>query len=236
VRRAVVVIDDFYADPDEVRRYALAQPTYYPYQARADVEAGTARYSWMTTAFREARECPFKSSPKLRARLEAATGDTIDLEHWNLGFPRLADGRAAPDCRTEERSCLWNCSVHFKPTNDQELGEGVHNHVIDGWNGVGEDGWAGIIYLTPDAPLPGGLKLWRNRDPEHQLDWMTGKEDWELVDDLGTLFNRLILTRGDVPHSGAAGWGRTPSEGRLFQTFFFRTTGSTPDAGVELAL
>src|SRR5881394_2701378 len=54
MRRAVVVLDDFYSDPEAVRRYALAQPTYYPYQARADVEAGKVAYSWMTTMFREA--------------------------------------------------------------------------------------------------------------------------------------------------------------------------------------
>src|SRR5262249_40536977 len=74
----------------------------------------------------------------------------------------------------------------------------------------------------PEAPLDGGLKLWRNRDPSRQFDWMTPKENWELIDDLGNVFNRLLLIRGHVPHSGAAGWGDGLNNGRLFQTFFFK--------------
>jgi hypothetical protein len=70
--------------------------------------------------------------------------------------------------------------------------------------------------------MSGGLKLWRNRAPEHNLDWMTPKEEWELVDDLGHVNNRLILCRGNLPHSGAVGWGTCPENGRLYQTFFFK--------------
>ena len=109
----------------------------------------------------------------------------------------------------------------------------MHNHVTDSWNSVGTDGWAGIVYLSPDAPVRGGLHLWRNRDPGHQFDWMTSAANWELIDSLGNVFNRLLLVRGDVPHSGAAGWGRRLEEGRLYQTFFFRT--ETSD-GVPVAV
>ena len=61
---------------------------------------------------------------------------------------------------------------------------------------AGEEGWAGLLYLSPDAPLRGGLKLWRNVDPAHNYDWMTPKENWELIDDLGNVPNRLLLCRG----------------------------------------
>ena len=52
---------------------------------------------------------------------------------------------------------------------------------------------------------------------------MTAREEWELVDDLGNVPNRLILARGNLPHSGARGWGDSLETGRLYQTFFFRT-------------
>jgi hypothetical protein len=56
---------------------------------------------------------------------------------------------------------------------------------------------------------------------------MTPRDHWRLIDSLGNIFNRLILVRGDVPHSGAGGWGHRLEEGRLYQTLFFRTA-TTP--------
>lgn len=220
-RTSLVVVEDFYADPDAVRAYALAQRYYHPYQRDADVERGE-RPRWLSSWFRQAGDCPFKSSTPLVARLEALTGDTIDLEHWRLPFPLTAEGKASPDCEMHDRTCLWNCCFHAKPLTEQAEGEGVHNHVTDIWNSVGPDGWAGLIYLTPDAPVDQGLKLWRNRDRGRDYDWMTPRENWERVDEIGNVFNRLVLARGNLPHSGAAGWGAGVEDGRLFQTFFFK--------------
>jgi hypothetical protein len=112
----------------------------------------------------------------------------------------------------------------------------VHNHVTDIWNSVGEDGWAGIVYLDPNAPIPGGLRFWRNRDPARNYDWMTPPENWEQIDELGNVFNRLILARGGLPHSGAAGWGSSLEDGRLFQTFFFKIRDSATFPGLNLSL
>ena len=95
--------------------------------------------------------------------------------------------------------------------------------MTDQWNGVGPDGWAGVLYLSPDPPIDGGLHLWRSVTPERRYDWMTPAENWQKIDSMGNVFNRLILVRGDVPHSGAGGWGTRLDEGRLYQTFFIRT-------------
>lgn len=234
MRKSLIVVENFYRDPFSVREYALRQHYYYPYQPDSDVASGRVRPSWMTSWFKSANECPFKSSAPLIDSLEQATGEKIDRDHWNLDFPINSEGKAAQDCRTRSRSCLWNCSFHLKPETKQELGEGVHNHVVDGWNSVGEHGWAGLIYFSLRAPLSGGLKLWRNRDRTKDLDWMTPKENWELVDDIGNVFNRLILCRGNIPHSGAAGWGSDSKDGRLYQTFFFKVLRPRLAKGLEL--
>jgi hypothetical protein len=228
MNRSIVIVDDFYADPAAVTQHARRQAYYHPYQADEDVRSGTVAPRWLSSWFREAADCPFKSSRALIETLSAITGDTIDLRHWNMSFPIQADGKPRPDCERFQRSCLWNCAFHLKPETDQQLGEGVHNHVTDIWNGVDEKGWAGIVYLAIDAPLGAGLKLWRNRDPRRQYDWMTSKDHWELIDDLGNVYNRLILVRGSIPHSGAAGWGSTLRDGRLYQTFFFRVLDDAP--------
>jgi hypothetical protein len=236
VRRAVTILENFYADPDAVRAYALEQKYYYPYQRNDDVASGRIVPTWMTSWFRQPSECPFKSSAGLWAKLESAIAEKIDMDHWNADFPIDEEGKARKDCRSiSPRSCLWNCSFHVK-FQSHELGEGVHNHVTDGWNSVGQNGWAGLIYLNVDAPLSGGLKLWRNRELNRNLDWMTPKENWELVDDLGNLYNRLILCRGNIPHSGAAGWGDSVQSGRLYQTFFFKVREPKITAGLSIKL
>jgi hypothetical protein len=225
MRTAVLIADSFYAEPMVVREYASCQPFYYPYQPDQYVRSGALRPSWMTSRYRAASDCPFKSSRAIISIFERLTGETVDLDHWRLDCPTSGEGKAdMAKVQTQPHSCLWNCSFHVKLQNAQPLGEGVHNHVTDAWNSVGEDGWAGIIYLDPSAPLDGGLKLWRNRDLKRQFDWMTPRENWELIDDLGNVFNRLLLVRGDIPHSGAAGWGDSWQTGRLFQTFFFKVT------------
>lgn len=230
MRTSLIVVDNFYANPTAVREYALKQRYYYPYQPDVEVAAGR-RFTWMSSWFRSAADCPFKSSLELIGALEELTGDCVDLDHWNRDFPVDAEGKPSRQPSTPT-SCLWNCSFHFKPDNGQELGEGVHNHVVDQWNGVGEDGWAGLIYLSPDAPVRGGLKLWRNVDPTRNYDWMTPPENWELIDDLGNVPNRLLLCRGSIPHSGARGWGTCLADGRLYQTFFFQVRPRQPGDGV----
>lgn len=228
MRSSVIVVEEFYADPMAVREYALAQRYYLPYQDDQRVAAGEVRANWLASWYRDTAECPFKGCAALIERLERITGERIDLDHWKKPFPVTPDGKAAADCAAHDRGCLWNCAFHVKPLVPQPVGEGVHNHVTDIWNAVGPDGWAGIVYLDPAASLDGGLRLWRNRDPDHDLDWMTPRDNWRLVDDIGNVFNRLVLARGDLPHSGAQGWGTDLASGRLFQTFFFRTYADHP--------
>jgi hypothetical protein len=227
VRSAISVVDGFYRDPLAIREYALRRPYYTPYEDQRLVEAGKSAATWWASRFTAAEHCPFKSSPGLRAALQEAIGEAIDETHWSAPFEVGPDSKPHPG-RGRARTCLWNCCFHVKPDNGQRPGDGIHNHVTDGWNGVGEDGWAGIVYLSPDAPTRGGLSLWRNRLPDRRFDWMTPAENWELVDSLGNVFNRLILVRGDIPHSGAGGWGKRLEEGRLYQTFFFRTARRRP--------
>lgn len=237
MRTDLIIVDNFYSDPWSVREYALRQRYYFPYEAPFDVARGFARPTWMASAFKDSADCPFKSSTTLVKTLSELTGEPIDMDHWQADFPLDEEGRPSPDAaKYADRGCVWNCSFHCKPENGQQLGGGVHNHVTDLWNGVTPDGWAGLIYLNRDAPLSGGLHIWRNRDPARAYDWMTPAENWELIDSLGNVPNRLILARGNLPHSGAGGWGDSLETGRLYQTFFFRTLETQRTASLEMVL
>jgi LPS sulfotransferase NodH len=223
MRTDLIVVDNFYQDPVAVRDYALRQEYYLPYE---EPRATRGRPVWMASRFKRAPECPFKSSPELVECLEELTGEEIDRDYWRADFPVDGTGRPAVDHRLlTRRGSLWNCCFHCKPDTGEPPGAGVHNHVVDTWNQVGPNGWSGVVYLNLDgtAPPAGGLKLWRNLDAARELEWMTSPARWQLVDSLGNVPNRLILYRGNLPHSGSAGWGSGLRDGRLCQTFFFKT-------------
>jgi hypothetical protein len=222
-RRSIVIVDEFYREARAVREYALKQRYYTPYETTAAIIEGHVRPTWWASYFRQFEDCPFKSSEALITALEDAVGETIDIGHWRAPYPVDDESKPQVDLLDSGHGCLWNCSFHVKLDNGQNLGDGVHNHVTDSWNSVGEQGWAGIIYLSPDAPLNGGLHLWCNKDQASNYDWMTLAHNWQLVDSFGNVFNRLVLVRGNKPHSGAGGWGDRLENGRMYQTFFFRT-------------
>lgn len=216
-RRSIVVIDDFYEDPNSVREYALNQKWFLPYLDKA----ADKPERWSSSVYKQYNQCPFKSSAPMIEQLEYAVNESIDMQHWNGAFPTDARGLAVGKSR-DHNTCFWNCMFHVKHTQHDEA-KGVHNHVVDSWNSVGNNGWAGIIYLSPDAPTDGGLRLWRNKDPKRNLKWMPKPDEWMQIDEFANIYNRMILVRGNIPHVGAQGWGDNIKNGRMFQTFFFKT-------------
>jgi hypothetical protein len=116
---------------------------------------------------------------------------------------------------------LYNTSFQYTTKDDKSW---VHHD---------ETTWAGIVYLTPDAPLEAGTGIYRHKNSRifahnpGQYDYnneRTAPEDWELVAFAGNVFNRLVLYRGNYYHKSAvAGFGDSLHNGRLFQTFFFDT-------------
>jgi hypothetical protein len=224
MRRDIIIVENFYSDPDAIVRYARGLEYVFPYQLPGTQQQGQ-RVTWYASRYRSASDCPFKSSTRLIAQLEQLTGEPIDLESWNREFPVDDHGYPSPGhAAVRSKSAWWNCCFHAKPRVDQQLGAGVHSHTDrDSWNPVGLNGWAGIIYLNKQpTDTQAGLRTWVNMDPRRQFDWMTAKENWILQDTFTNVYNRLILHRGRIPHSGADGWGNTLADSRFFQTFFFR--------------
>jgi len=100
--------------------------------------------------------------------------------------------------------------------------------------------WAGVLYLTPDAPLSSGtglfklkengLRNWKNSEhtEEENRNALHNKYSqdytkWEMVDKIGNVYNRLVLYRGDLFHVSLDYFGDSKENGRLFQLFFFNT-------------
>lgn len=101
--------------------------------------------------------------------------------------------------------------------------------------------WAGVLYLTPNAPLSAGTGLFRhketglfsaprNPDGGYNVDLLNkinldaqDMTKWDLVDRVANKFNRLVLYRGDLFHMSLDYFGQNKYDGRLFQTFFFNS-------------
>jgi len=88
--------------------------------------------------------------------------------------------------------------------------------------------WAAVCYLTPDAPLTSGTGIFRHKKTK-EIEYNTTEYDgsdysqWELVDTVGNVFNRIVIYNGRLFHASLDYFGTDKLTGRLFQTFFFNT-------------
>lgn len=96
--------------------------------------------------------------------------------------------------------------------------------------------WAGVLYLTPNAPVTSGTGIYRFKDGtrfeeekkirnnDKQLNELSQDyTKWELVDQVGNIFNRLVLFNSKQFHASLDYFGTNKENGRLFQVFFFTT-------------
>ena len=104
----------------------------------------------------------------------------------------------------------------------------IHN---DGWNN-----WAGVLYMTPNAPVSSGTGIFKYKDGTRTADEAEARGSkklldersqdytkWELVDRVGNIFNRLVLFNSKQYHASLDYFGTNKENGRLFQVFFFST-------------
>ena len=185
MKRNVVIVDNFYNNPYEVREFALSQEfsVYGNYPGQ-------------------------RTQPDVNSEVR----DIIqDLIYFNAGKITNWEGEYTGAYQyTTSRDRSW---IHADNTTN----------------------WAGVCYLTPDAPVTAGTGLFRHKEtglmkaPEDEalLDKIYNDAQdvtkWDLVDVIGNVFNRLVLYRGDIFHSSLDYFGTNKENGRLFQTFFFNT-------------
>lgn len=91
--------------------------------------------------------------------------------------------------------------------------------------------WAGMVYLTPDAPFECGTSLYAHKETKkrHQSEdigecfsgGFYDKSKFELVDTIGNVFNRLVIFNGKCIHAASQYFGQTIEDSRLFHMFFF---------------
>lgn len=100
--------------------------------------------------------------------------------------------------------------------------------------------YAGIIYLTPNAPPDAGTSLYRSKvnglmkiegaKSEKSIPALYDEtfakgffdaSQFDLVDKIGNVYNRLVLWDGQIIHAASDYFGDDINNSRLFQIFFF---------------
>jgi hypothetical protein len=130
-----------------------------------------------------------------------------------------------PDETNKDNNNIYNGAFQFTTSRDRSW---VH---IDGHNN-----WAGVLYMTPNAPLSSGTSFYHFHDGttcKRDMEILENKEEtdkysqdltkWKKVDKVGNVFNRLILFNSNRFHMSMDYFGDSKENGRLFQVFFFST-------------
>jgi hypothetical protein len=92
--------------------------------------------------------------------------------------------------------------------------------------------YAGIIYLTPDAPPQSGTAFYRSKhtkkmkvdNSDFSIAFKNGFLDstaFDVVDVVGNVYNRVVLFDAQMIHAACTYFGTNLENGRLFQLFFF---------------
>lgn len=182
MRTNLIIVDDFYSNPDGVRSFALGQEF-----ARIDPYPGLRTKSFLNEGTKDT----------IQQLLYNAGGI---VKNWNE-----KDGLSGSFELATANDRSWIHTDHFKTT------------------------WAGLIYLTPNAPLSGGTGIFRHKRTgatrANQLESYESQDmtKWELVDVVGNRYNRLVLYHSDLFHNSLDYFGYSLETGRLFQLFFIES-------------
>lgn len=143
---------------------------------------------------------------------EFLTEDVKQAIEYNMQFA----GKVT-DWMNYDPAASYTGSFQLATANDQTWIHADYNNM-----------WAGVCYLTPDAPFTSGTALYRHKESGDfkRIDNDYEGNDytkWDQFDRIGNKYNRLILYRGSLFHASLDYFGNNLQNGRLFQTFFFNT-------------
>ncbi|QDC45152.1 DUF6445 family protein [Methylophilus medardicus] len=210
----VTVISEFYENPDEIRKYALAQKYTYCHEMK-DIE-----YVFPGSRTKELRELSQSLYEKVCKKLISA-----------FHIP-------------EHDVMRWQINTSFQIVE----GEYDHGLIHQDQNTV----FAGVLYLTPDAPLDSGTSLFRkNASYDEDLYWKRIKENderfkrkepidfsyHEMFDEVvrvNNVYNSLILFEGDIHHCANNFFGKTRQDSRLAQVFFITKIDANKESSFPL--
>lgn len=180
---ALLVVDDFYRDPEAVRRLALEQ------EYAADLRYFKGKRSTKNFLF-----------PYVKEEFERLMQKGI--RDWM--------GQTANGCfqkTTEKDPLVWH-------SDGQDYAAAIY--LTPGNTDVGTSFWAyqptGDRRPSPDPAV---------YDQQYSKFNLTHPDNWQLVDRIGSVMNRLVIWDAKLVHSASSYGGFKGAKARLAQLFFF---------------
>lgn len=177
----IIVIDKFYENPDNVRKFALSN----------NIEI-LGNYPGKRTQHYPTYEIKHKLQ-------------SIMKPYGNITVFEMEPSNTSNGCfqLTTSRDRSW---IHID-----------HNEILP-------TNWAGVLYLTPDAPLSSGTNIYKFKDSQkyNENDYSQDMTKWDLIDSIGNVYNRIIIFNAKKYHMSGDYFGLNNEDGRLTQVFFFR--------------
>jgi hypothetical protein len=193
---SIIVVDNFYNNAADVRKYILTQE----FSVKGDFP-GQRTISYATEDLKQ----------NIQKYVEPFAGKITN-------FP-------IPKADLSNAETIHNGAFQYTVASDRSK---IHTEK--------DNNWGGIIFLTPDAPLSAGTGFYRFYDgamSQEDTTLLNNQETvdrftqdltkWEKVDQIGNVFNRLILFDARNYHMELDYFGDTKENGRLIQVFFFST-------------
>jgi hypothetical protein len=194
----IIIVNNFYEDPDSIRELALNMGVYpfvggYPGQRSLGV--------------------PKELSLQLKSKFEEILGMTITRwetyagepgadYYMNTSFQLITDGNQN---WVHKDASDWAAVVYLNPDTNPDSGTGLFTHIETGVSQWIDDDPATHLYKTHRDDLYDPSKWRCNLEVKNQ-------------------YNRMILYKGSYYHrSMIPGFGRNYLEGRLTQVFFFNS-------------
>ena len=191
-----LTIDDFYANPMEVREFALKQE----FKVRGNYPGQRTR-SFLNDSLKK----------KLRDILYPFAGE---ITYWGSDDPENNYTGSFQYTVAADRSWIhadsttdWAAVCYLTPDAPLSSGTGIFRHKATGWSHY-------------DYKRENELGYKESAPPGVDMQDYT---KWEMVDRIGNVFNRLIMYRADNYHVSLDYFGKDMYDGRLFQVFFFNT-------------
>lgn len=113
-----------------------------------------------------------------------------------------------------------------------DFGENVRDWLIE----TNREAWAGVLFLTPDAPTNTGTALYRHKASGSEMEthedgdlnykmWNDLEneqlDEWDVIGYCGNVYNRFVAFNAQYWHRNVGAFGSSLEDGRLTQVFFY---------------
>ncbi len=196
----LIVVDDFYSDPNAVRDFALKQE-YTDFGGQKAFLGRESRFPYFDPG-----------TPEVFA--EFVGGPVSYTDRHIFGKFRIANVVEARRTKIHFDRSAYAANIYLTPDLPTGCGLGLYRHKelgldrVPGPAQLRELGFESLDDFDARVVVPNSLNA----------------SAWELIDVIEPRFNRLlILPGGQYFHAAEGGSGNTDNEGRLSQHFFFET-------------